>query len=78
MHMVRSDKSRPIPESEHVLLKELMVSLRKSIADEKKKKGLKTSESKETMTFACYKLTYELLLAEGTSKSIFALCWLVI
>ena len=77
MHMVRSDKSGSIPESEHLLLKELMVSLRKSIANEKKKKGLKTSEGKEAMTFACYKLTCELLIAEGTSESIFALCWLV-
>lgn len=76
MHILRGDKTAIFPESQLLKLKEYMVGLRKSIANEKKSKGLKVGEWKEAVTFAIYKLTCELLIQEGTAESYFVLCWL--
>ena len=55
-----------------------MTSLCKSIASEKREKGIKVKEGKEPMKFSCYKLTCELLVVEGISETIFLLCWITL
>ena len=59
-------------------LSEYMTSLRKSIASEKREKGIKVKEGKEPMGFKCYKLTCELLIADGSSEALFTLYWLTL
>ena len=59
-------------------LSDLMVGLKKSIAKENSKKGLRTVEGKEQMTFEVYKLTCQLLVEDGSPESIFCLCFLTL
>ena len=54
-------------------LSNLMTSLKKTIIQEKKDKGLRTTKGKEAMSFGTYRLTCELLIEEGSAESIFTL-----
>ena len=77
MHMFRNEKHSMTNEDKEKL-SEYMTSLRKSIASEKREKGIKVKEGKEPMSFKCYKLTCELLIADGSSEALFTLCWLTL
>lgn len=77
MHMYRNEKHSMTNEDKDKL-SEYMTSLRKSIASEKREKGIKVKEGKEPMSFKCYKLTCELLIADGSSEALFTLCWLTL
>ena len=70
IHMFESDKVAISNKDRNKLLK-YMSSLRKSIASENRKKGIKTKVGKKPMSFSCCKLTFDLLVVEGTSKKIF-------
>ena len=59
-------------------LSDMMVGLKKSIAKENSKKGLRTVEGKEHMTFDVYKLTCQLLVEDGSPECIFCLCFLTL
>ena len=59
-------------------LSQLMTSLKKTIMQEKKELGLRTTEGKEAMSFATYELACELLIEEGSAESIFTLLWLTL
>jgi len=59
-------------------LSDIMVGLKKSIAKENPKKGLRTVEGKGEMTFEVYKLTCHLLVEDGSPESIFCICFLTL
>jgi len=61
-----------------IKLSDMMVGLKKSIANENSKKKLRTMEGKEHIAFEVYKLTCQLLVEDGSPESIFCLCFLTL
>ena len=59
-------------------LSSLVQSLKKTIVKEKQDLGLRTTEGKDMMSFETYRLTCDLCMKEGTTESMFLLCWLTL
>ena len=54
-----------------------MTGLKKTIANEMSENGLCVIEGKEHISFKCYQQTYQLFIEDGSSDSVFALCFLI-